>query len=609
MSVYEVRRDGARVGLWYFDPYARAGKSSGAWMNEYRTQERFKVPTTPIVSNNANFIPGKPGAPVLVSWDDAETMFHEFGHALHGLQSNVTYPTLAGTNVKRDFVEFPSQVNERWFLTDEVLSQYALHHKTGQPMPKQLVEKIKKAKTFNQGFGTVEYLASAIYDMKLHMNTDSQAKVDANEFETRTMREISCPKEIIMRHRPTAFGHIFSGDVLGRLLRVHLGGHHVRRRRRGLRRGGQLLRQAHVPALARDHLQRGELRLPRHRVPKLPRPRRRHQRAHARPGVPGHVGPRAREARGRPMVNRLPRRLGVAMLAAASLAWAPPTEAKPNLGKKLLSATLQGDNAGVRELLGQGADPNYADKEGCTPLIVAAGGCSYEMHVGAHGELWKTPAASRGTDDMVRALLAAGAAPDSADAEHVTPLMYAARFRRTEAIRALLGAHADPNRQDAQGVTALHSVAAAGDTQAVGLLLGAGAKIDAKSIHGAAPLGVAASQGRLDAVRVLLAAGADAKGADAQGQTWLCSAAYGGFIEIMGALVDAGADVAARDDQGNTALMNAAFKGQTDAAAWLLEHGAEINAKNKDGLTARSLARRGGHAEVAALLESKGGTN
>jgi peptidyl-dipeptidase Dcp len=212
MSVYEVRRDGARVGLWYFDPYARAGKSSGAWMNEYRTQERFKVPTTPIVSNNANFIPGKPGAPVLVSWDDAETMFHEFGHALHGLQSNVTYPTLAGTNVKRDFVEFPSQVNERWFLTDEVLSQYALHHKTGQPMPKQLVEKIKKAKTFNQGFGTVEYLASAIYDMKLHMNTDSQAKVDANEFETRTMREIGCPKEIIMRHRPTAFGHIFSGD-------------------------------------------------------------------------------------------------------------------------------------------------------------------------------------------------------------------------------------------------------------------------------------------------------------------------------------------------------------------------------------------------------------
>jgi peptidyl-dipeptidase Dcp len=207
-----VTRDGARVGLWYFDPYARAGKSSGAWMNEYRTQERFKKPITPIVSNNANFIPGKAGAPVLISWDDAETMFHEFGHALHGLQSNVTYPTLAGTNVKRDFVEFPSQVNERWLLTDEVLSQYALHHQTGKPMPKELVEKIKKAKTFNQGFATVEYLAAAIYDMKLHMNTDPNVKVDANEFETRTMSEIGCPKEIIMRHRPTAFGHIFSGD-------------------------------------------------------------------------------------------------------------------------------------------------------------------------------------------------------------------------------------------------------------------------------------------------------------------------------------------------------------------------------------------------------------
>ena len=212
MSVYEVRHDGDRVGLWYFDPYARAGKSSGAWMNEYRTQERFREPTTPIVSNNANFIPGEPGDPVLISWDDAETMFHEFGHALHGLQSNVTYPTLAGTHVKRDFVEFPSQVNERWLSTDEVLSRFALHHKTGKPIPRELVERIKRAKTFNQGFKTVEYLASAIYDMKLHMMTDPNAVVDADAFETKSMAEIGCPKEVIMRHRPTAFGHIFSGD-------------------------------------------------------------------------------------------------------------------------------------------------------------------------------------------------------------------------------------------------------------------------------------------------------------------------------------------------------------------------------------------------------------
>lgn len=212
MSVYEVRRDGQRVGLWYFDPYARNGKSSGAWMSEYRSQERFREPTTPIVSNNSNFISGKPGDPVLISWDDAETMFHEFGHALHGLQSNVSYPSLAGTNVKRDFVEFPSQVNERWLSTDEVLNKFTLHYRTGQAIPKTLVDKIKKARTFNQGFKTVEYLASAIYDMKLHMMTDPNKAIDPDEFEKRTMSEIGCPKEIVMRHRPTAFGHIFSGD-------------------------------------------------------------------------------------------------------------------------------------------------------------------------------------------------------------------------------------------------------------------------------------------------------------------------------------------------------------------------------------------------------------
>ena len=212
ISVYEVRRDGQRVGLWYFDPYARSGKSSGAWMSEYRTQERFREATTPIVSNNSNFIPVKPGDPVLISWDDAGTMFHEFGHALHGLLSNVTYPTLAGTNVKRDFVEFPSQVNERWLLTEEFLNQFALHPKTGQPIPKTLVDKIKKAKTFNQGFKTVEYLASALYDMKLHMITDPKVAIDAGEFEKTTMSELACPREVVMRHRPTAFGHIFSGD-------------------------------------------------------------------------------------------------------------------------------------------------------------------------------------------------------------------------------------------------------------------------------------------------------------------------------------------------------------------------------------------------------------
>ncbi|MCE9521979.1 MAG: M3 family metallopeptidase [Alphaproteobacteria bacterium] len=212
MSVYEVRRGGNRVGLWYFDPYARSGKSSGAWMNEYRTQEKFKDTLTPVVSNNSNFIKGKPGEPVLISWDDANTMFHEFGHALHGLLSNVTYPTLAGTNVKRDFVEFPSQVNEYWLATPEVLNQFAVHYQTGKPIPKALVDKVLAAQNFNQGFETVEYLANAIYDMKIHLAATPDKSIDIAEFERTTMAEIGMPKEMVLRHPAAAFGHIFSSD-------------------------------------------------------------------------------------------------------------------------------------------------------------------------------------------------------------------------------------------------------------------------------------------------------------------------------------------------------------------------------------------------------------
>jgi len=212
VTVYEVQRDGKQIGLWYFDPYARDGKNSGAWMSEYRTQEKFKDNITPIVSNNCNYMKGKPGEPTLISWDDANTLFHEFGHALHGLQSNVNYPSLAGTSVKRDFVEFPSQVNERWLLTREVLSKFALHCKTGKPIPEELIAKIEKAKTFNQGFSTTEYLASAIYDMKIHLAATPDKTIEPDEFEKVAMTEIGCPKEIVMRHRPTAFGHIFSDD-------------------------------------------------------------------------------------------------------------------------------------------------------------------------------------------------------------------------------------------------------------------------------------------------------------------------------------------------------------------------------------------------------------
>jgi peptidyl-dipeptidase Dcp len=216
VRVWEVTKGGQRVGLWYFDPYARAGKQSGAWMSEYRTQEKFKTVITPIVSNNCNFVKGKPGEAVLISWDDASTMFHEFGHALHGLNSNVNYPTLAGTNVARDFVEFPSQLNEHWLPTKPVLEKFAVHYQTGKPIPAEMVAKIEKAKTFNQGFATVEYLSAAIYDMKIHLaakwGSGGALAIDPEAFEKTTMAEIGMPAEIVMRHRPTQFGHIFSGD-------------------------------------------------------------------------------------------------------------------------------------------------------------------------------------------------------------------------------------------------------------------------------------------------------------------------------------------------------------------------------------------------------------
>lgn len=198
------------IGLWYFDPYARAGKRSGAWMNAYRSQERVNGEVTTIVSNNANFVKGKPGEPLLISWDDATTMFHEFGHALHGLNSNVTYPSLSGTAVARDYVEFPSQLMEHWLSTPEVLQRFAVHYQTGKPIPQTLVDRIKKSATFNEGFITVEYLAAALVDMKLHLAGDK--KIDADAFEKETLAELGMPKEIVMRHRTPQFMHVFSSD-------------------------------------------------------------------------------------------------------------------------------------------------------------------------------------------------------------------------------------------------------------------------------------------------------------------------------------------------------------------------------------------------------------
>ena len=212
VTVYRVtdRASGRQLGLWYFDPYARPGKRSGAWMNAYRNQSRFNGEVTTLVSNNSNFVKGEPGQPVLVSWDDATTLFHEFGHALHGLSSSVAYPSLSGTAVARDYVEFPSQLMEHWLSTPQVLQRFALHYQTGQPIPQELVDRIKRASTFNQGFATTEYLSSALVDMKLHLA--GSREIDADAFEKATLTELGMPSELVMRHRTPQFGHVFASD-------------------------------------------------------------------------------------------------------------------------------------------------------------------------------------------------------------------------------------------------------------------------------------------------------------------------------------------------------------------------------------------------------------
>jgi glutamine synthetase adenylyltransferase/Zn-dependent oligopeptidase len=211
VRVWEVKSESGRhVGLWYFDPYARAGKSSGAWMSEYRGQSRLDGAVSPIVSNNTNFLKSTDGAPALVTWDEAVTLFHEFGHALHGLNSQVEFPSLSGTRVVRDFVEFPSQLYENWLKVPELLARFALHHQSGEPMPAALAARILATKTFNQGFATVEYLAAALVDMKLHLC--SEPVPDTEAFERTTLSSLGMPEEVVMRHRTPQFAHVFAGD-------------------------------------------------------------------------------------------------------------------------------------------------------------------------------------------------------------------------------------------------------------------------------------------------------------------------------------------------------------------------------------------------------------
>ena len=213
VRVFEVRgHDDQMIGVFLSDNFARQTKRGGAWMSAYRNQSRVNGDTMPIIANNNNFAKGLPGEPTLLSPDDVRTLFHEFGHGLHGLLSQVTYERLSGTQVLRDFVELPSQIFEHWAFEPEVLKRHALHHATSEPIPDEMIAKLKQAQRWNQGFETVEYTACALVDMALHARTDA-ADMDISEFERAELERIGMPREIVLRHRLPHFGHLFHGDA------------------------------------------------------------------------------------------------------------------------------------------------------------------------------------------------------------------------------------------------------------------------------------------------------------------------------------------------------------------------------------------------------------
>ena len=209
--LWEVTRDGAHIGLFIGDYFNRPSKRSGAWMSAYRSQHNLDGKVRPIIVNVMNFAKAPAGQPVLLSFDDARTLFHEFGHGLHGLLSDVTYPMISGTSVARDFVEFPSQLYEHWFMEKEVLREFALHAETGEPLPEPLLTKLLDARNFNQGVQTVEYTSSAIVDLDYHALASAD-NLDPLAFEADSLQQIGMPAEISMRHRSPHFSHIFSGD-------------------------------------------------------------------------------------------------------------------------------------------------------------------------------------------------------------------------------------------------------------------------------------------------------------------------------------------------------------------------------------------------------------
>lgn len=215
VRTFEVRtKSGKHVGLFLADYFARPSKRSGAWMSSYRTQHKLHGDVRPIVVNVMSVARGAPGEPTLLSFDDARTLFHEMGHGLHGLLSDVTYPSLAMTNVLHDFVELPSQLYEHWISRPEVLKRFALHVKTGKPIPDRILKQLKAARTFNQGFQTVEYAASTLLDLELHTR-DDEAELDVDAFEREVLAKIGMPAEITPRHRIPHFQHIIGGYAAG----------------------------------------------------------------------------------------------------------------------------------------------------------------------------------------------------------------------------------------------------------------------------------------------------------------------------------------------------------------------------------------------------------
>lgn len=212
VRVFEVRgAAGEPVGLFLGDYFARPSKRSGAWMSAFRSQEKLSGDIKPIIVNVMNFSKASGTEPALLSFDDARTLFHEFGHALHGMLSDVVYPMISGTSVARDFVEFPSQLYEHWLERPEILSRHAVHYRTGEPMPAALLGRLLASRSFNQGFATVEYVSSALVDIEMHLLADPGA-LDSGAFETKVLAEIGMPDAMVMRHRPAHFQHIFAGD-------------------------------------------------------------------------------------------------------------------------------------------------------------------------------------------------------------------------------------------------------------------------------------------------------------------------------------------------------------------------------------------------------------